>query len=132
MATTLFKGTQASGTIIAVQVPIIAGCIGVHVEFDSVAAATIAVQLTGFEVPDEVTLHSGGAGTLLAGEGIAVIAAADLQKWPDSGLVVEPVVAGAAGARLIQATNLRMRMARLFITSSAICIWGIKHGIMDV
>jgi hypothetical protein len=129
---TLFKGTQASGTIIAIPVPIIAGCIGLHISWpDVVTAATLALQLSGFSA-DEVSLQAGGAGTALVGEGTALIAAADLQRWPDSGVVIAAVVAGAAGARLVNATNLRQRRARLLITSSAICTWDIKNGIMDV
>lgn len=130
--TTLFKGTQANATIICVPVPIIAGCIGIHVSWpDATTAATMVLELSSFS-SDEAPLQSGGAGTAVVGEGTAVIGAADAQKWPDSGETIAAVVAGAAGARLVNLSNVRQRRARLRITSTAICTWDIKQGIGDV
>lgn len=126
----LFKGTQSAATTIAVPIPVIAGCIGVHVSWpDAVTEATIAVEFSSFD-SDQAPF---GTGAVLAGDGNAQVAVADPDKWPpDAAIVVDPIVAGASGARLISASNVRQQRARLLITSTAICTWDIRDGLNQV
>ena len=126
----LFKGIQATGTVIAVPVPVVAGCIGVHISWpDAVTAATVEVQFSSFD-SDQAPWFTGAA---LAGDGYAAIAVADPDKWPtDANVPVDPIVAGASGARLVSASNVRQQRCRLLITSLAECNWDIRDGIQQV
>jgi hypothetical protein len=125
----LFKGIQGAGTTIAVPFDIVAGCVGLHISWpDAVTEASFVVEVTAFD-SDQAPW---GTGAVLAGDGNAQVAVADPQKWPDSGAVIAPVVAGAPGARLFLSSGLRMQRGRLLITSTAICTWEIRSGIPEV
>jgi hypothetical protein len=129
MRRALFRGTQGAATTIAVPVPVIAGCVGVHVSWpDAVTAATLVLEVSSFD-SDQAPWFTGA---VLDGEGNAAVAVADPDKWPDSGAVIDPIVAGASGARLINASGLRQQRARLLITSTAICTWDIRDGLNQV
>lgn len=129
MRRALFRGTQASGTTIAVPVPVIAGCVGVHMSWpDAVTAADVVLEVSSFD-SDQAPWFTGA---VLSGEGNAAVAVADPDKWPDSGAVIDPIVAGASGARLINASGLRQQRARLLITSTADCTWDIRDGLNQV
>jgi hypothetical protein len=129
MRRALFRGTQGAATTIAVPVPVIAGCVGVHVSWpDATTAATIVLEVSSFD-SDQAPWFTGA---VLAGEGNAAVAVVDADKWPDSGAVIDPIVAGAEGSRLINVSGLRQQRARLLITSTAICTWDIRDGLNQV
>jgi hypothetical protein len=127
-----FKGVQATTTIIAIPVPIVAGCIGLHVSWpDATTAGSFVLELSSF--PEQIApLWAGGAGTAVPGGGTAFVAGASAQFWPDSGETIAAVVAGAAGSFLINLSNVRQQRARLRITSTADCFWEIYNGLQDV
>lgn len=128
----LFRGAQTNATTIAVPVPIVAGCIGLHVSWpDATTAASFVLELSSY--PSELaTVGAGGAGTEQPGGGHAYLAGAAPQFWADSGQVIAAVVAGAAGSFLINATGVRQQRARLRITATANCSWLIWQGVQDV
>lgn len=129
MRRALFKGTQGAGTTIAVPIPVIAGCVGAHVSWpDATTEAEIVLEVSSFD-SDQAPWFTGA---VLDGEGNAAVAVADPDKWPDSGVAIDPVVAGASGARQISASNLRAQRARLLITSTAVCTWDIRDGLNQV
>lgn len=128
----LFKGLQADTTVIVIPVPILAGCIGLHVSWpDAVTDASFVLELSSF--PSEVApLWAGGAGTLQPGGGHAYLSGASAQFWPDSGETIAPVVAGAAGSFMVNLSNVRQQRARLRITATDDCQWEIYNGLQDV
>jgi hypothetical protein len=129
----LFKGTQLTTTTIAVPVPIVAGCVGLHVSWlDATTAASFVLEVSSYNAED-ASVGAGGAGTKIDnGSGNAFLAGAAAQFWADSGVTIAAVAAGAAGSFLVNATNLRQQRARLLITSTAACSWEIYQGIQDV
>lgn len=128
----LFKGLQATGTTIVVPVRIVAGCIGLHVSWpDATTAASFVLELSSF--PEHlVPLWAGGAGTEQPGGGKAFLSGASAQFWPNSGETIAPVVAGAAGAFIVNVSNVRQQRARLRITTTANSSWEIYEGTQDV
>lgn len=128
----LFRGVQASATTIAVPLKIVAGCIGIDIQFDAVAAATFFVEVTSSSI-EEAPVFEGGAGTELTGEGHAYLAGAAAQHWTEiPGASPAALVAGSAGAVKVDLSGIRQKRARLRITSTAICSWNILDGIAAV
>lgn len=124
----LFEGRQTAATIIAVPVRIYAGCIGLHVQYDAVAAATFVLELSSAPY-ERAPVYTG---TKLAGGGDAGIAVADAVNWPDSGEVIAALVAGTAGSFLINISNVRQQRGRLRISASANASWVIWDGLQLV
>jgi hypothetical protein len=128
----LFRGVQASGTTIAVPVPIVLGAAGVQVSWDdATTAASFAFELSSYPA-DLAPVGAGGAGTQVTGGGHAYLAGAAAQFWVDSGETIAAVAAGAAGSFLINASGIRQRRGRLLITAAADCSWIIWPGAIEV
>lgn len=127
----MFRGPQANGTTIAVPITIVAGVVGFQVFWpDATTAGSFVLELSSFS-SDEAPLSAGGAGTLQPGQGTAVLAGASA-FWEDSGEVIAPVTAGAAGSFIKNLSNVRQGRARLLITATATSNWDVRPGVNDV
>ena len=131
MRPSLFRGPQSNATTIAVPIPIVAGCIGFQVFWpDATTAGTFVLELTSFS-SDDAPLSAGGAGTVLPGQGTAVLAGTEAH-WEDSGESIAAVTAGAAGSFVVNLSGVRQGRARLLITATDNSNWDIRPGLTDV
>lgn len=109
----LFRGAVASAAVQYIPVPVIDGCIGAHIGWpDATTAGAFALQVSSYDA-----------------EEAPVDMADDAEKWPDSGEVIAPIAASAAGARLLNIMNVQQLRARLKYTASANSFLTVKNGV---
>lgn len=102
--------TMASGTTVYLEVPVVAGTVGVQLAWlDATSSATVTLELTSYR-------H------------IAAAAPGAAWEWKDSGLTFTGPSASAAGSLLINVENVRQRRARLKIVAAAASSFDLRGG----
>lgn len=108
----LFAGSITSGATQYVAVPVVDGCVGIHIGWkDATSSATITLELTSFESYEAPVDEAGSA-----------------WEWKDSGLSITGPAASAAGSTLVNVDNVRQKRARLKIVAAANCVFEIREG----